>query len=239
MEQVFLSDIDLFYSSKIFEEESKVLLDDKEFNHAVKVLRKNVGNEIFITDGIGKIYQCEVEFIDKKSLTAEIIKKYGYKNRYSNITFCLPLLKNKERQEFALEKSIELGVTNFIYYSSDKSFKTNPNLERINKIALSAMKQSLQPFKPNISFIKSIHDLQNENCEIIYFDQKGEEYLGSYLNNFTDNKNYILIIGSESGFSDQEKKYLENKKELKLSENRLRSETAVIYSAVMINNKIK
>ena len=116
MEQVFLSDIDLFYSSKISEEQSKVFLDDEEFNHAVKVLRKNVYDEIFITDGIGKIYQCEIRFIEKKNLTAEISKKYSYNNRFSNLTFCLPLLKNKERQEFALEKSIELGITNFLRY---------------------------------------------------------------------------------------------------------------------------
>ncbi|MAT58231.1 MAG: hypothetical protein CMF23_09690 [Ignavibacteriae bacterium] len=239
MEQVFLSDIDLFYSSKISEEQSKVFLDDEEFNHAVKVLRKNVYDEIFITDGIGKIYQCEIRFIEKKNLTAEISKKYSYNNRFSNLTFCLPLLKNKERQEFALEKSIELGITNFIYYSSDKSFKSKPNLERINKIALAAMKQSLQAFKPNISFVKSINDLKNDNSEIIYFDQKGEDYLESYLNTYSNDKNYVLIIGSESGFSDSEMNYLRDKTSLKLSNNRLRSETAVIYAAVIINSTIK
>ncbi len=236
MEQVFLSDIDLFYSNEILNESQKIKLVEEEFNHAVKVMRKNVGDSLFITDGNGKIYQTEIEIIEKKNLISKIIFEYNYKNSFSNFTFCLPILKNKERQEFALEKCIELGFTNFIYYSSEKSFKSNLNLNRTNKIALAAMKQSLQSFIPKINFISELKNLSKLEDEIIYFDQKGESSLKSFLNDPNKlKKKIIFVIGSESGFSENEQKFLNEKKSLILSNNRLRSETASIYAAILVN----
>lgn len=240
MAQVFLSDIDLFYSTVLQKELNQIKLIDDEFNHAVKVMRKTIDDNIFITNGNGNIFDTKIKSIEKKHLICSILKTYQYSNQFNNVTFCLPILKNKERQEFALEKCIELGFTNFIYYSSEKSFKSKLNLDRTNKIALAAMKQSLRSFHPKIEFIGELSNLGKYESDIIYFDQKGKNDFRKFLkSNFDLSKEIILVIGSESGFSETELKYLENQTSLKLAENRLRSETAVIYSAILLDSFIR
>ena len=73
-----------------------------------------------------------------------------------NIFFCIPKLKYSDRFEFALEKCTELGITNFIIFDSERSIHKSDKKERWEKIVLSAMKQSLRSYLPNITVINSL-----------------------------------------------------------------------------------
>ncbi len=224
------SNIELYYSPLVNNGDNVIELTGDEFHHAIKVMRNREGDEIHITNGNGIIFICTIAEIFKDSLKTIILKHIQYENRFSNITFCLPVLKNPDRFKFALEKCTELGITNFILFNSDRSVAKVKNTEKWNKTLLSAMKQSLRPYLPKIISVNNIKDLLNLKGEKIIFDQSGNEY---FEKDILKNKDYLLIFGPEGGLTSDEISFFD--KIYRLAENRLRTETAVVKCAALIS----
>jgi len=229
--QAFLSDIELYYSGKVLNHQ--ILIDGEEYNHLIKVMRHRLNDIIHVTDGKGTIYISRISDISKISLTAEIISQIEYLNNLANITFCVPLLKSNDRFEYALEKSVELGITDFIIYSSNFSIKKNPKPERIEKIVVAAMKQSLRAWKPKVNFSESLISLKSSDSTLVMLDRNAEKKFSK--TNFEKNDKYRIIFGPEGGFSPKEYSLLNDSVKLKLTDNRLRSETAIITTAILLN----
>lgn len=232
MNQVFLSDAELYYSESFSSANNEI--NDEEAHHILRVMRHAEGDEIYVTNGKGKIYHCLINNTSKKSLNLDILSEYSYINNLKNIKICIPRLRTQDRLEFAIEKCVELGYTNLVIYESDNGVGRKEKTERWEKIAVSAMKQSLRSFLPEITFSKNIFS-EEENTRILGFDQHGTEYLKDYILNTGINGNIKVIIGPEGGFSKREYEELEKHTSLKLTKNRLRSETAVITAASMIS----
>ncbi len=230
MEQVFLSDIELFLADKIID--SIIFISGNEANHILKVMRHKTGDKIFVTDGNGKIFQTKIINTSRRELECEIVNEYSYKMDFPNLTICIPRLRNNDRFDFALEKLVEMGITNFIVFESNRTIAKGEKLERWNKIAIAAMKQSLRSFLPNIKFAKSIEEIETENGEIISFDQNANKVWGKSEFNLT--KKTILIFGPEGGYSKKEESVLNKHLKYRLTENRLRSETAIITAIAKI-----
>lgn len=224
-----LSNIELYYSVSIKDGDNEIELVEEEFHHAAKVMRNREGNEIYITNGVGKIFLCSIQKVDKDYLTARIKEQKKYENQLKNVTFCFPLLKNPDRFKFALEKCTELGITNFIIFDSNRSVAKIKNVEKWNKTLLSAMKQSLRSYLPVITSIKGCKEFLNLNGEKIMFDQGGDKQFTKEVLN--DNKQYF-IFGPEGGFTNEELSLFSIS--YKLSDNRLRTETAVIKCASIL-----
>ncbi len=205
-------------------------LTGDEFHHAVKVMRNKEGSEVFITDGNGIIYTCNINKILKDRLSAEIVDQKKYKNKLSNITFCFPVLKNPDRFKFALEKCTELGITNFIIFNSNRSVAKVKNIEKWNKTLLAAMKQSLRAYLPKLQSIENLKELLNLDGEKIIFDQSGKNIFSKEI--IKVDVNYYFIFGPEGGFTEEELSYFS--KVYSLAENRLRSETAIVKCASLI-----
>jgi len=91
-------------------------------------MRNSVDDKIFVTDGNGTIYTTQIATVSVNHLSANIIERQVFENKAGNIWFCIPVLKNPDRLKFALEKCVELGITNFILFSSryTVSKKLNP-----------------------------------------------------------------------------------------------------------------
>ncbi len=229
----YLSNIELYYSSE--EANDLFILNRDEFNHAIKVMRHSEGDEIYFTDGKGKIYLSAITQIKKDSLTVSAKKEYSYENVFSNITFCIPILKSSDRFEFALEKCTELGITKFIVFNSERAFKKSVKKERLEKIVLAAMKQSLRSYLPEIKIINSPTDITYLEGRKILFEQTVEKDFS--LLQINKNEKFFFIFGPEGGFSDKEINLFNEK--FKLAVNRLRTETAVIKCASIINRIIK
>ena len=145
-----------------------------------------------------------------------------------------------ERFEFAIEKCTELGITNFKIYSADKSHKRGIKLERWRKILLSAMKQSLRRYIPKIEYVELCKENIKDDLNLI-FDQEADtkfcEFLVSekHFSNST-NKRINYFFGPEAGMTEFDKSKIINPLLLRLTDNRLRAETAIISAASLISN---
>ncbi len=229
----YLSNIELYYCASVLDDAQTFLLVDDEYQHCIKVMRNNIGDRLFATDGCGNIFKGTVTEIQKETVIAKIERKYCYENKLQNFTFYIPNLKNPDRLKFALEKCTELGITNFVLFNSDNTVSKGFKLDRLNKFVLAAMKQSLRSFLPKISVIKSIGEIKNHKGEKILFDQSSTEKIKDYK--FDPKVNYLMIFGPEGGLSQKEIEIINPIIKFNLIENRLRSETAIIKAASIIS----
>jgi 16S rRNA (uracil1498-N3)-methyltransferase len=232
LNSVSLSDIELYYAPLQYIQGNKIIIEDDEFNHMVNVMRNRTGDEIYVTDGMGNIYRSVIFKILKTKVICDIKFNLHFENKLSNLTFCIPKLKSNDKIEFALEKSVELGITNFIIYNAKNSVAKGFKFERWQKIILSAMKQSLRSFLPGISAFNSLEEIKKLSGEFIIFEQNSERNISAIrLNN---KLNYYFIFGPEGGLDREEIDLADKENVYSLGTNRLRTETAVITTAAII-----
>lgn len=225
------SNIELYYTPDKNISENMVFLKHDEYKHAVKVMRNSIGSIIYITNGIGSIFKCEVVSIESNKLTATILEKYNSENSLQNIFFCIPKLKNPTRFKFAIEKCVELGIVNFIVFESERTVSKGTYILRWEKIILSAMKQSLNSYKPNIQSINSLAEIAKLNGKKIIFEQNSDQEFKFHNDSTLD---YYLIFGPEGGLTENELNLFDTKVIYSLGDKRLRSETAIVKVASML-----
>jgi 16S rRNA (uracil1498-N3)-methyltransferase len=227
---VHLSNIELYYTAPALIKEKELILKDEEFHHCVNVMRNSVGDKLFVTDGEGKLYESEINKIKEKELFARIKKKSEFENKSDNIWFCIPVLKNPDRLKFAFEKCVELGITNFILFSSKHSISKRLIPEKFEKTTLAAMKQSLRTYLPVISSA-SFNEIMEVHGTKILFDQNAKHMFAGKLN-FVEP--VYFLFGPEGGFDNYEIEAVELSNRFSLSSNRLRSETAILKCASLL-----
>lgn len=226
----YLSNKELYYSENI--NEGTLTLIDDEYKHAAKVMRHFAGEQLFVTDGKGNIYDTIISEVKKDCITADIFNKNYFENKLQNIIFCVPRLKSPERFEFALEKCTELGITRFIVFNAERSIAKGSKIERWNKIVLSAMKQSLNCYLPKINLLDNLKQIRNDDTLKILFEQNTQHSFSSFIN--IPENDYSFIFGPEGGLSDNELSLFEERIIFNLAENRLRAETAIIKAASLL-----
>ena len=233
MTLAYLSNIELYYSPPESFTEDVIKVTGDEFSHLTRVMRHKIDEIIFLTDGCGKIYTCKIINLEKTFLSAEIQSFESYQNKFNNIYFCIPKLKSPERFEFALEKCVELGITNFIIFESLRTVAKSNKIERWEKLLLSAMKQSLRSYLPKIYSLTTFKNILALDGAIILFEQNAEKKLSEM--NFSDDKHYYFIFGPEGGLDKKEIELAGTENLFQLTENRLRSETAIVFAASQIS----
>lgn len=227
-----LSNIELYYSEPGNFADGSVIIRGDDFHHITRVMRHSAGDEIFVTNGEGKIFSCSISSTTGNELAAQVEKEYSFENKFGNITFCLPKLKSSDRFEFALEKAAELGVVNFMIFNSARTVAKGSKIERWNKIAVAAMKQSLRSYLPVISEVKGLIDIVSFGGELVAFEQNSSLNLTDLRIN--GKKNYYFIFGPEGGLDGNELSLFNDQQLFNLAGNRLRSETAVIKAASLL-----
>ena len=230
--------MEYYYTEKknIFPEQGYLIIDNFEFNHLSKVLRKRAGDLITITDGELGIYECEIQGIGKEKITCTILNsKFDIFESKVNVHILLCVLRSNERFEFAIEKAVELGVKSITPVFSERvinksAFSSNKE-KRINQIILSAMSQSQRCFKPVLHNAETFSEMMSRTKD---FTTKLAMYEFADENEtikpFKEKDDIYILTGPEGGFSDSEVKKLkeENWKVLSLGPRKLRAETAVI-----------
>ncbi len=220
----------LFYSNTIHN--GCITLNDEEKNHCTKVLRKTVGDVVHIIDGAGNLYETRIMAISKHDCVCaiEIVTPQFGAHNYK-LSMCVAPTKNSDRFEFFVEKAVEFGIDEIIPIRTDNSERKILKPERIEKIILSAMKQSYKAYKPQLYELTDFSELLKNPvngiaCIAHCYDgekQKLPEILQA-------NSRICIAIGPEGDFSEREvKQAIDNHwKAITLGESRLRTETAAI-----------
>lgn len=218
----------------------RLILRDQEARHASKVLRYREGDELFATDGVGNCFRTEITQIDRSSITLTVLETSYEESENPRLTLCVGLIKKRDRLEFAAEKATELGVNDIIFFKGGHSQKENIRLDRLKATVLSAMKQSLRYYLPEVSVVHSLRevlDKKKDQAALIMADETTEN------NNRLDLQEkgeMLLIVGPEGGFSEEEREELKKRgaHPYSLGSKRLRTETAaIVITEHFRNNK--
>jgi len=218
---------------------SEIVLTESEAKHAAKVLRKSIGEKILVTDGRGNQYNGLIEHMGKRELRASILESERFKEPKPEIELCMGLIRKRDRLEFAAEKATELGVTRISLFHADHTEPFNVRVDRVEAAVLSAMKQSLRVYLPDVRVFDSLDDLLDRDFDkilLIHADAHGENHVDIHQAGI---QHVMMIIGPEGGLSDRECDMLKykNATRLTLGDYRLRAETAAIMMSAKFGNK--
>ncbi len=232
----------LFYTADINPEQSQFQLSEEESKHAVRVLRLRVGDRVQLIDGVGGFYKAEILDAHPKRTQLKILSYISeFQKPNYNLHIAIAPTKNIDRIEWFLEKATEIGIQEITPIISEHSERKDVKTERLNKVVISAMKQSLKAYMPILNeavsfdlFLKTIESEQGLNKAIAHCEEDKDK---KYLNQeFQSNQKYLILIGPEGDFSpfEIEKAISAGFVPVSLGEARLRTETAAVYACTEI-----
>lgn len=208
------------------------MLNEEETRH-LKVLRKQTGDTINCVDGKGSRLQCRIlklgkDFCELEVMSSEVMPA---ERAYELHLFIAPT-KNNERIEWMLEKAVEAGIDSINLIETDHSEKHRINLTRLERIAISALKQSGRYYLPAIHALKKLSEVDLQAG--FFFAHCAEDQKMTLKQCFKDlepNGVYQVLVGPEGDFSAAEIQDLRNRGGIPLSlgNARLRTETAGLY----------
>jgi len=215
---------DRFYTDS--ELVSNLNLTGTEFHHLAHVMKIREGEEIELVNGKGSLAKAKVISISKHAASLHILSLETSPIGTPYILLAIPLMR-PAKLEYIIEKGTELGADGFYLYPAQHSEKNtlSPNqLERLEHIAISAMKQCGRLDLPPIKVLKKLDDVFEMDATFLFGDTKTNQN-----KEIPEKRPLIFITGPERGFSEKEDQLLEKKGiGVTLHKNILRAETAPI-----------
>jgi 16S rRNA (uracil1498-N3)-methyltransferase len=228
--------VNLFYQPRI--PQGIHYLDEDESRHCIKVLRKRNGDTLHITDGQGNFYNARIASEDISKCSFEIISTISDSARDFKIEIAISPTKNADRIEWFIEKAVEIGVDSITLIDCKHTERTHVKTDRLQKVAISAMKQSVKARLPKLNglthfnaFIKSV---THQGKFIAYVDATNPLHLKDAAK---PNQDCLVLIGPEGDFSTDELQLaLSNGfQKVSLGTSRLRTETAGLAACHILN----
>lgn len=227
----------LFFTQKI--ENGLAIFEEEEGRHLVSVLRKKTGDLLQLTDGRGFFYEAELSDAGKRQVLARIVSKTPAPLlRPGRLHLAIAPTKQMERLEWFLEKATEIGVDEITPLLCKRSERDTLRLDRLEKILVSAMKQSLRAWLPTLNqptrfqdFVKKTGEAQKR---LAWCSDEPLPHLGSTL---SCNQDAVIAIGPEGDFSPEEVKLALEAgfQGVSLGKARLRTETAGLLAVSIYN----
>lgn len=232
----------LFYDKNISKNDTTFTFDKTESRHIVRVLRKTEGDLLHITNGKGFLFNAKIKFANEKKCLVEIVEIEKKEQPFSYyLHIAIAPTKNNQRLEWFLEKAAEIGISEITPIICDNSERKIVKNERMEKVLISAMKQSNRFHLPILNKTISFKNFMNKTIEGNLFIAHCEETKKVSLKSaLTEVKNLTLLIGPEGDFSNTEieSALKNNYKAVSLGNSRLRTETAgivAVHSVAFIN----
>jgi 16S rRNA (uracil1498-N3)-methyltransferase len=213
-------------------------LDAEESRHCSKVLRKKAGDPVQVTDGKGNLYNVTLTESKPDKCSFKIDSVEQENKRPFHIHIAIAPTKNPDRTEWFVEKAIEIGVDEISFLLCDNSERAALKTDRLEKLAISAMKQSLRYTLTKINHMVLLKDFvaasQAASKFIAYVDQSNPDHL---LKQATPKNRYVVLIGPEGDFSKKELELTiaQGYKKVSLGTHRLRTETAGLTACHILN----
>lgn len=227
----------LFYTPDI--KTNIYTLNEIESKHCIKVLRQKVNDHIQLIDGKGNFYEAKIIEPNPKKCIVEIVettRDFGKRNHYLHIA--IAPTKNIDRFEWFLEKATEIGIDEITPILCEHSERKTIKAERLEKIIVSAIKQSIKAYKPKLNDLTNYSDFIRQNFNGVKYIAHCEENKKNLLKDaYNKGQNVIILIGPEGDFSPDEIEFAKqnNFQEISLGESRLRTETAGVVACHTIN----
>jgi 16S rRNA (uracil1498-N3)-methyltransferase len=227
----------LFYIPEIAG--SNITLSPSESKHAIKVLRLVTGDTVRIIDGRGGFYKARIVDQNYKKCTIEIIEtQQEFGKRDFHLHIAIAPTKNIDRLEWFIEKATEIGIDEITPLLTEHSERKIVKPERLEKIIISAIKQSIKAYKPKLNEMTPFSKLIST-----YF--AGEKYIAhcyeeerpNLINRVTKGNDVLILIGPEGDFSPDEVRqaWEAGFTGVSLGESRLRTETAGVVACHIVN----
>lgn len=221
-----------FYAPDI---ESSLTLPESDSGHCIRVLRMKTGDRVTVVDGSGHRFKCEIIGDHPKHVSLAIVSREEVPPVWSNhITIMVAPTKNNDRMEWLVEKLMEIGINRIVPVRCRRSERKDIKRERLEKIAVSAMKQSLKATLPEISEMialdEAIKTFDAPQKFVGYCDSSMERSLLSRT--YRPGEDVVILIGPEGDFTPEEiTALLDNGyKAVTMGDNRLRTETAALVA---------
>ena len=213
--------------------EEETLLEGEEFEHAKNVLRLSAGDEAVLLDNSGKEFSAIVAEVGKRSMKLHVIGvNEGGREASTDVALLFGYLKNADKNEFVVQKAVELGVKKIVAFSSaySSAYMNENKLERLNRVSRESAKQCLRSVAPAVEYYPDLESALRSAagyrhklfaCE---FAQTSEADV-SALSGST-----ALVVGSEGGFSREEEELARalGYAPVTLGKRILRAETAAV-----------
>lgn len=212
------------------------ILPKGESHHAIHVLRLNVGDSIIVLDGKGALVSAKLRSANPKGCEYDIVDKQLISPRAFRLHIVFGILKPSDRMEWFIEKATEIGIDEITPIICERSERKKVNPERFEKVAVAAMKQSMQPYMPMIN--NAITFKEFIASHIPGFIAHCSDGIRMPLKDFDKSLNSVTImIGPEGDFSNNEVEQALSAgwQPVSLGDSRLRAETAAIVACHSIH----
>jgi 16S rRNA (uracil1498-N3)-methyltransferase len=227
-----------------------VSLTGDEWHHCYNVLRMGEGDLILLFDGAGLCMEGLIKLATKNEGLIELTRNLTetfLQARPNKLTIAFAPTKNIDRTEFAVEKLVELGVDEICFLDCDHSERTHLRLDRMEKIVLSASKQSRKALLPALRDLVSptmlITQFKRENPDLQVYCCHLDETSSPLTENYLPGQDVLILIGPEGGFSAEEceQMVMRGGTLVTIGPYRLRVETAALAACVSIHilNELK
>lgn len=225
-----------FYSPDI--SQPFVTLSNDESEHCVRVMRHREDDIVRVTDGRGHLAEAVIAEAHPKKCLLKIRQQITDNLlTHNGLHLAVAPTKNADRMEWLMEKAIEIGICSLTFLQCDHSERTHLNLDRLQRLAIAALKQSQTTWLPELrmmkftEFIQQNADIQADKF-IAWCDENNQRQLVSAPRNHSE---MILLIGPEGDFSPEEIAAAREAGyvEVKLGDRRLRTETAGLYGCLV------
>ncbi len=235
-----------FYAPDIAEQP---VLPEVESGHAVRVLRHREGDILEVVDGAGALYRCRLVAAHPKHAALEVEERIECPKVWKpTITLAVAPTKNMDRMEWLVEKLVEIGIDRIVPLRCERSERRELKSERLRKIAVSAMKQSLKAILPAVdettpltAFLREAASMTDTQRFVAWCDDTSERSL--LAKTYTAGSDVVVLIGPEGDFSPAEVAMAVEAGfvPVTMGDNRLRTETAALVAVDTIHviNQLK
>lgn len=219
-------------------------LTPDESLHCAKVLRHRVGDRIAVTDGRGNLYDCQIVEADRKCVKVDIISTTPQPKSWSGrLIVAVAPTKNFDRIDWLVEKLVECGVDEIVPIDCRNSERHVAKSDRLQRIAVSAMKQSLK------SRLPIIHPLVGFDAMVREFSDVPSKLIGycdaslpraEFVERFRPGVDTLIVIGPEGDFDPAEIELAlgQGFEAVTFGNERLRTETAALYGVIAAHTLI-
>lgn len=216
-------------------------LPEEEAKHAIRVLRLQSGDRMFLVDGEGGLFDAEVSVASGKHCLYNIVEKMPCQREWQGrIALAIAPTKMMDRIEWMVEKATEVGVDEISFLNCKFSERQQIRIDRIEKIVVSAMKQSRKAWKPVVNEMTDFTSLINTSRQGTKFiahcyQEFKRDDLFRELQQLDVDEDVTVLVGPEGDFSADEVKLALTRgyRSISLGNSRLRTETAGLMAVTM------